>query len=128
MVECCHRTIEDVIRKVMSDQSDWLPMLNSVLFAIRCQTHASTGFSPFRTLYNKDPILPFQYADTLEHHQHQNENMCPDTDPVTYMISKLESQRTEIFDKAKQKITKAQEVYLRRYNDRNTLGSKFEVG
>ena len=47
MVERCHRTIEDVIRNVMTDQTDWLPMLNSVLFLIQCQVHSSTGFSPF---------------------------------------------------------------------------------
>ena len=46
MVERCHRTI-DVIRKVMTDQTDWLPTLNSVLFSIQCQVHSSTGFSPF---------------------------------------------------------------------------------
>ena len=34
MVERCHRTIEDVIRKVMTDQTDWLLTLNSVLFSI----------------------------------------------------------------------------------------------
>ena len=34
MVERCHRTIEDIIRKVMTDQTDWLPTLNSVLFLI----------------------------------------------------------------------------------------------
>ena len=65
MVERCHRTIEDVIRKVMTEQTDWLPMLNSVLFSIRCQVHSSTGFSPFCMLYDKDPILPFQVLDKV---------------------------------------------------------------
>ena len=29
LVEWCHRTIEDVTRKVMSEQTDWLKLLNS---------------------------------------------------------------------------------------------------
>ena len=102
MVERCHRTIEDVVRKVMTDQTDWVKMLNSVLFSIRCQTHSSTGFSPMRMLFNKDPILPFQHADKTEN--------CPDPDPfstkdpVVDMVEKLDVQRTAIFDKASSKI------------------------
>ena len=128
MVECCHRTIEDIIRKVMTEQTDWLPMLNSVLFSIRCQTHSSTGFSPFRMLYNKDPILPFQYADRLENTVEQNENTCPETDPVTEMISKLEAQRSVVFEKASKKIVKAQEIYSKSYNRKHGVGVKFVVG
>ena len=114
MVERCHRTIEDVVRKVMTEQTDWLKMLNSVLSSIRCQTHSSTGFSPMRMLFNKDPILPFQHADKADN--------CPDPDPfstkdpVVDMVEKLEAQRTAIFDKASSKIAKAQQTYARSYN------------
>ena len=41
-------------------------MLPSVLFAIRTSKHSSTGFTPFRMLYNFDPILLFEYADKVE--------------------------------------------------------------
>ena len=67
MVEHCNRSIEDVIKKTMITQQDWAPMLLSVLFAIRTSRHSSTGFTPFRMLYNKDPIMPFQHADKLKH-------------------------------------------------------------
>ena len=30
------------------------------------QTQSSTGYSPMRMPYNKDPILPFEMADKLE--------------------------------------------------------------
>ena len=126
MVERCHRTIEDVVRKLMTEQTDWLKMLNSVLFSIRCQTHSSTGFSPMRMLFNKDPMLPFQHVDKTEN--------CPDPDPfstkdpVVDMVEKLEAQRTAIFDKTSSKIAKAQQTYARSYNNKHGAGIPFMVG
>ena len=67
MVECCNRSIEDVIKKMMNTQQDWVPMLLSVLFAIRTSRHSSTGFTSSRMLYNKDLIMPFQHANKLKH-------------------------------------------------------------
>ena len=138
MVEWCHRMIEDVIRKVMSEQTDWVKMLNSVLFSVRSQVHSSTGFSPMRILYNKDPILPFQYADQMENcpdaendisnpfsTRDQDVNPLSTKDPVIDMVEKLELQRTAIFDKAGSKIANAQKSYARSYNNkqggRNTV-------
>ena len=66
LVERCNQMIEDVIKKAMQNQTDWAPMLPSVLFAIRTSKHCSTGFTPFRILYNFDPILQFEYGDKVE--------------------------------------------------------------
>ena len=141
MVERCHRTIEDVIRKVMSEQTDWVKMLNSVLFSVRSQVHSSTGFSPMRMLFNKDPILPFQYADQMENcpdaesdmsnpfsTKDQDVNPFSTKDPVVDMVEKLELQRTAIFDKAGSKIAKAQKIYARSYNNKHGAGIQFKVG
>lgn len=51
---------------VKSEQSDWMGMLNSVLFSIRCQVQTSMGYSVIRMLYNKDPLMPFEYAAKLQ--------------------------------------------------------------
>ena len=67
MVERCHRTLQSVIVKVMEQQGNWYKLLNSVLFGMCCYTHSSTGFSAMRMLYNKDPIMPFEMADKLQH-------------------------------------------------------------
>ena len=66
LVERCNRMIEDVIKRAMQTQTDWAPMLPSVLFVIRTSKHSSTGFTPFRMLHNFDPIIAFEYADKLE--------------------------------------------------------------
>ena len=71
--------------------------------------------------------MPFQYADAVGNGT-ENDNTCRDSDPVTDMINKLESQRTAIFDKASKKIHKAQKIYSRLYNHGHAIGAKFEVG
>ena len=48
-------------------QGDWYKLLNSVLFGMHCYTHSSTGLLAMRMLYNKDPIMPFEMADKLQH-------------------------------------------------------------
>ena len=101
MMERCHRTIEDCIKKVMVNQTDWYTLLNSVLFSIRCPTHSSTRYSPFHMLYNKDPILPFQYGDQSENCPYiENNSDGWDVDPVMEMVAHLEAQHTAIFEKA----------------------------
>ena len=47
----------------MLEENDWYKVLDSVLFACCIATHCSTGGSPYRMVYNKDPILPFEYKD-----------------------------------------------------------------
>ena len=54
------------MKKLMIDQMDWVRLLPSILFAIRTAKHSSMGYSPYRMLYNKDPIMPFQHADQLK--------------------------------------------------------------
>ena len=44
----------------MARQEDWEPLLLGILFVLRIATHSSTGLSPYRVLYQRDPGLPFQ--------------------------------------------------------------------
>ena len=118
----------------MSEQHDWYEMLDSVLFACRVTQHRSTGYSPFQMLYNKDPILPFEYAD-------QSDNLEPesvvlgaksssdisDSDPISDILNKMEAQRKQIFQGAEQNIKKAQSEQAKWYNIQNGAGQAFEV-
>ena len=140
MVERCNHSIEDVIRKAMSSQSDWCLMLPGVLFALRTVQHSSTGFSPFRMLYNYDPILPFEYADKLANGILSDvDSDCSDDESVSHdcecsgtiesdLLSKiqyLEDQCKGIFDQASQSIKKAQKHQAKGYNNRQTKGKTF---
>ena len=71
-------------------------------------------------LYNKDPILPFKYADRNDNLVHEHENSTgnisdgtngtpPDATPISILIEKMETQKAQLFDKAKIKIKKLQE-------------------
>ena len=39
-------------------KEDWVSVLDGVLFAYRTARHSSTGFSPFKLLYGREPKLP----------------------------------------------------------------------
>ena len=118
-------------------------MLPSVLFAIRTSKHCSTGFTPFRILYNFDPILQFEYGDKVENsvlsdeeadYQGDMESNAGSnfpgttTDPVFSKIEKLENQCKEIFNKANKSIKKAQKHQAKCYDNRQVEGKAFEIG
>ena len=60
----------------MVNQDEWDDHLDSVLFSIRVHKHSSTGMTPFRMMFNRDPILPFQYKDRLEQNPDANPEDC----------------------------------------------------
>jgi hypothetical protein len=53
LVERQNRTTEDCIKKVLLHKKDWVYALDSVLFACRTTKHASTGYTPFRIMFNR---------------------------------------------------------------------------
>ena len=129
MIECVHCTIEDVIKKVMPSQQSWYEMLDSVLFAICVTRHTSTGTSPFRLMYNKDPILAFEYADRNDNLVHEStecnvsQPINEDRNPLFELIEKMETQHKNLFDRAKNKIQKSQEHQAKWYNMHNGTGN-----
>ena len=59
LVERQNRTIKNSLVKVLGDKpSDWPFIVEGVLFAHRVSKHSSTKFSPFKLLYNREPVLP----------------------------------------------------------------------
>ena len=136
MVERCHRTLESVITKVMEWQEDWLKLLNSVLFGMHANTHSSTGFLPIRMLFDKDPIMPFEMADKLQNDRsvQESENSSShdididESDKIFDIVQALSQEHKEIFQCADHRIHKAQKHQAKGYNNRNSIGTKFEVG
>ena len=140
MVECCNHTIKDVVKKSMIDASDWVRLLLSVLFAIRTAKHSSMGYSPYKMLYNKDPIMPFQHADHLKYAGQSDDDVDEYDSDATEIyaptnnhglqstIEHLENQCKQIFDKAHKSIKKAQIHQAKGYNNRQAKGAPFEIG
>lgn len=76
-------------------------------------------------LYNKDPVLPFQYKDQLEQNPDAEPRDCmniasPKGTTMPDFFHVLEKNRAEIFEKATKNISKAQKVQARNYNKRNS--------
>ena len=109
-------------------------MLDSVLFAICVTRHTSTGTSPFRLMFNKDPILPFKYADRNDNLVHEttecnvSQPIDEDRNPLFELIERMETQHENLFDRAKNKIQKSQEHQAKWYNMCNGAGEPFEIG
>ena len=58
-VERFHRTLHDVLSKLLKDDSTvWDLYLNQALAAIRFNHNDSSKFSPFFLMYNRDVVLP----------------------------------------------------------------------
>ena len=131
-------------------------MLDSVLFAIRTTHHSSTGLSPYRVVFNKDPLLPFELADKKRAHSNGYDSNRDELDACSsssgnkrvndentdsYVcetksstgiqelmerVQKLENQRKEVFENAHLNIKKTQAQQTRSYNNRNCSGEPFE--
>ena len=130
LVERSNRTMEDCIKKIMVSQEDWEPMLPSVLFALRVSKHSFTGMAPYRVLYQRDPILPFQYMDRVNNGGLDSANDCLNNDsddPVCYLVEKLKKIRNNCFVQASDNILKAQKHQAKNYNARHK-GTPFKVG
>ena len=113
--------------------------MDSVLFSICISKHSSTGVSPYRMVYNKDAILPFEYADRSNNltHDHELNKSCDDIqssefsddlDPISKLLQKLEKQRKNSFQGVAKNILWAQKHQAKWYNIRNGAGEPFEIG
>ena len=105
------------------------------------------GMSPYRVFFNKDPLLPFEFADKQKMHAHVNDTdsesdesvtseICVDNevesssgmDKLMATVQKLEEQRNKVFQKAHSNIKKAQAQQTRSYNERSCSGEPFQIG
>ena len=76
MVEKMNRSIEDVMKKLLENQGDWEDRLPLVLFLVGASRQSSTGISPFRLMFQHDPIHLFEFMDRLKHDGDENVNVC----------------------------------------------------
>ena len=131
MVERCNQSIEECIKKIMVSQEDWKSMLPCVLFALQISKHSSSSMSPYRVLYQRDPILPFQFMDQLKNSSLNSASDClnlPESDdPVCYSVEKLEEICKNIFSQTYQNVKKAQKHQAKCYNARHS-GIPFKIG
>ena len=131
MIERCYKTLEGVIKKCMERQEDWAVMIDSVLLGMRSGTHSSTGYSPMRMLYNKDPELPFEIADKVKHTIHSDSegdwdqtvlNSDRATDNLINISTRKLKRNMMPFLKVQKNIVKAQIHQAKGYNNCQASG------
>lgn len=129
LVERMNRTIKTSLLKVISEATDWPAAINGVLFAHRTTKHASTGFSPFYMLFNREPILPLDLQFSTKNFE---SNVTFNEDNFTSLLSEkfqaIEELRKTVFSKAAGNITKAQKRQSKAYNKRHDLKHNFTIG
>ena len=87
--------------------------------------------SPYRVLYQRDPVLPFQFMDWLKNGGLDSDSNClnlpKSDDPVCDLVEKLEQICKNVFTQTSQNIKKAQKHQRKCYNARHS-GTPFKVG
>ena len=87
--------------------------------------------SPYRVLYQRNPVLPFQFIDQLNNGGVDSVSDClnlpENDDPVTDLLERLEQICKNVFIQASQNIKKAQKHQAKCYNVRHA-GTPCKVG
>ena len=118
---------EEKLLKILSEdhKEEWVLALDGVLFAHRTVKHRSTGFSPFKLLYGRDPKLPIDVTlcpDVLENVSDEfNEAYVKHVSEVMLSI------RRTTTDSAHSAIQKAQMKQRVDYNKRHTSQVMFKI-
>ena len=85
-----------------------------------------------RVLYQRDPVLPFQFVDQLRTGGLDSVSDClnlpKSDDPVCDLVEKLEQIHKKVFSQTSQNIKKAQKHQAKYYNARHCGGTPFKVG
>lgn len=128
LVERQNRTIKEKLLKILDDdhQDDWPKALNGVLFAHRTAIHNSTGLSPYRILYGRDPVLPIDVkfmTDYVIPNDHEF-----NTDYVRHVVDVMTTIRETVNASATKLIQKAQSNQCKGYNKRHHSEYKFKPG
>ena len=74
MVERFNRSLLQMLRAYVSDQSDWEKFLPLVMFAYRTSIHTSTGISPFELMFGQSTQKPhFPSLDSYDTSSYLNQ-------------------------------------------------------
>lgn len=128
MVERQNRTIKEKLLKVLEEEhrNDWPLALQGILFAHRTARHKSTGYSPFRILYGRDPVLPLDVKyDIVSHDEGESEF---DEEYVRHVVQVMNGIRTEVNSTAQSNIKQAQSKQRDDYDRRHDSSHTYSVG
>ena len=83
--------------------------IEGVLFTHRVSKHASTKYSPFKLLYNRDPILPIDVKHNLLNAGNRDSDEPFDMEMFDSVLASAITIQEEIHEKAPENIEKSAE-------------------
>jgi len=134
LVERQNRTIKNCLLKVLQNNvNKWPSILQGVLFAHRTAQHFSTGYSPFKILYQREAILPID-VDDIDDSSENEEEKCDNgsienafnQDDFDKTLNKMINMRNVMENHAKQNINEAQKRQRLSYGKRHNTGYIFK--
>ena len=77
VVERLFRTVKDMLSTTMKSRNqNWVSILPSVEFALRCTVHRSTNFSPYEIIFGRKMRTPFSKVDSKSQSVKNNNTVC----------------------------------------------------
>ena len=124
LVERQNRTIKNSLIKVLDENAtQWPYIIEGVLFAHRVSKHASTKYSPFKLLYNRDPVLPIDIKHNLPNAENRDPDDPFDMEMFDSVLASAITIREEIHEEASENIEKAQKKQKTNYDNRHQSSS-----
>ena len=125
-----NRTIQNSLEKVLEENSEqWPYVLEGILFVHRVSRHSSTGFSPFRLLYNRELVLPVELTFNLVHDGQVGDDGPFDMETFNSVLTSSQSIRTQIHKQAGENIENAQKKQMKYYDRRfSQISSSIKTG
>jgi len=131
LVERQNRIIKNCLLKVLQNNVyKWPSILQGVLFAHRTAQHFSTGYSPFKMLYQREPILPIDVDGSSKHEEEKCEfgmiENAFNQEDFDKTLEKMINMRNVMENHAKQNIEEAQKRQRQSYTKRHNTGYIFK--
>ena len=122
LTERFNQTLTNSLRaKINAEQNDWDLHLNLILFSYRATTQASTQYSPYHSMFGREPIFPIDtevlLSDLSPAEPDQFENVTKKE--VTTAIDSLHSFQKEMYSAVSENIADAQKKQKNYYDSRH---------
>jgi hypothetical protein len=108
------------------DYEDWPNALDGILFAHRTARHNSTGFSPYRVLYGRDPVLPIDVKYSTDSTVVSDQEF--DEVYVRHVVDVMTKIRHAVSVSVAASIDHAQVKQCEAYNKRHEVTYTFKLG
>lgn len=134
LVERQNRTIKNCMLKVLQNNvQKWPSILQGILFAHRTAKHFSTGYSPFKILYQREAILPVDInhndssasSENDEEFEEENDLNVFDQESFQKTLEQIIDMRDVMEQSAKINIVEAQKRQRKSYAKRHRTGFIF---